>query len=196
MARLRILLAVPALLLAALGLAACGGSSPSVGTVGTVATPTLTSTAPVATAPAPTTQTTPTVSTPTTPTATVTTPRTTRTTTPTTPARTTSTPTAPPSNTAPADTITQPNSGGAGAGPAGCPGAIGGFVKGVQATGTDCGTARNVANAWFDQVQGGAAPSSSINASGYSCSGSMSGERADVTCSGTGGASVTFTASP
>ncbi len=196
MARIRTFCLVPALLALGFGVAACGGSGSDSADVGTVSDPALTSTRPVATAPEPMTQTTPTVTTRTTPTTTVrTTTTTTTATTPTTP-KTTRTTAPPPSNTTPADTITQPSSGGAGAGPTGCPGAIGGFVKGVQATGTDCGQARDVATAWFDQVQGGAAPNSSITASGYSCSGSMSGESAAVTCSGSDGASVSFTASP
>jgi hypothetical protein len=66
----------------------------------------------------------------------------------------------------------------------------------VQASGTDCGQARDVASAWFDKVQGGASPDSSISAGGYDCSGSLEGERAAITCSGAGGSSVTFSASP
>jgi hypothetical protein len=191
MLRTRILGLVPALLLLTLGLAACGGSSSGDQAGVTTDQPTLTSTTsttPTVTATTPTT----TTATPTTPTTSTATTPPARTTTPTTPTQT-QTSTAPPSNTTPADTITQAPSGGA---PAGCPGAIGGFVKGVQASGTDCGQARDVASAWFDKVQGGASPGSSISASGYSCSGSMAGERADVTCSGAGGSTVTFTASP
>ncbi|HKG02692.1 MAG TPA: hypothetical protein VKB03_05890, partial [Conexibacter sp.] len=83
--------------------------------------------------------------------------------------------------------------GGAGGAPAGCPSAVGGFVRDIRAT--DCGVARNVATAWFDAVHGGAAPDSTIDAAGYSCSGTLAGERASVTCGGSGG-SVSFTASP
>jgi hypothetical protein len=86
-------------------------------------------------------------------------------------------------------TTTQP-SGGA---PAGCPNAVGGFIRDLRAT--DCGAARTVANAWFAAVHGGAAPDSAIQAAGYSCSGTLSGQRASVTCSGSGG-TVLFTASP
>ncbi|MCW2952811.1 MAG: hypothetical protein JWQ48_1981 [Conexibacter sp.] len=180
---------VPALLLLTLGLAACGGSSSGDHAAVTTDQPALTGTTP--TTPPATTATTPTTTPRTPTTSTATTPPAT-TTTPTTPAPT-QTSTAPPSNTAPADTIPQQRSGGA---PAGCPGAIGGFVKGVQASGTDCGQARDVASAWFDKVQGGASPDSSISAGGYDCSGSLEGERAAITCSGAGGSSVTFTASP
>lgn len=86
-------------------------------------------------------------------------------------------------------TTTQP-SGGA---PAGCPNAVGGFIRDVRAT--DCGAAQAVANAWFDAVHDGAAPDSAIQAAGYGCSGTLSGQRASVTCSG-GGGTVAFTASP
>ena len=104
---------------------------------------------------------------------------------------TTTTPATTPTATQPSGgaTTTQP-SGGA---PAGCPSAVGGFVRDIRAT--DCGVARNVATAWFDAVHGGAAPDSTIEAAGYSCSGTLAGERASVTCSGSGG-SVAFTASP
>jgi len=94
-----------------------------------------------------------------------------------------------PSNASGGATTAQP-SGGA---PAGCPNAVGGFIRDVRAT--DCGVARTVAGAWFDAVHGGAAPDSAIQAAGYSCSGTLSGERADVTCNGSGGI-VAFTASP
>jgi len=86
-------------------------------------------------------------------------------------------------------TTTQP-SGGA---PAGCPNAVGGFIRDVRAS--DCGVARTVASAWFAAVHGGAAADSTIQAGGYSCSGTLAGERASVTCSGASGP-VAFTASP
>jgi hypothetical protein len=70
---------------------------------------------------------------------------------------------------------------------------VGGFIRDVRAT--DCGVARTVASAWFDAVHDGAAPDGAIAAAGYSCSGALSGERASVTCSGSGGV-VAFTASP
>jgi hypothetical protein len=90
-------------------------------------------------------------------------------------------------------TTTQPTTGFAGGAPAGCPPVIGGFIRDVRAT--DCGVARTVANAWFDAVHDGAAPDGAITAAGYSCSGTLSGERASVTCNGSGG-TVAFTASP
>lgn len=104
---------------------------------------------------------------------------------------TTTTPATTPTTTQPSGgaTTTQP-SGGA---PAGCPSAVGGFIRDVRAT--DCGVARSVATAWFDAVHGGAAPDSSIDAAGYTCGATLVGERASVTCSGNGG-SVAFTASP
>jgi len=134
-------------------------------------------------------------------------PLTTRTTAPATTAVTTATTTVPTTTTAPATTTTAPattptttqSSGGAtttqpsGGAPAGCPSAVGGFIRDVRAT--DCGVARNVATAWFDAVHGGAAPDGTIDAAGYSCSGTLAGERASVTCSGSGG-TVAFTASP
>jgi len=86
-------------------------------------------------------------------------------------------------------TTTQPTGGA----PAGCPPAVGGFIRDLR--GTDCGVARQVATAWFSAVHGGAAPDSPIEAAGYSCSGTLSGERANVTCSGASGG-VAFTASP
>lgn len=90
-------------------------------------------------------------------------------------------------------TTTQPTTGFAGGAPAGCPTVVGGFIRDVRAT--DCGVARTVASAWFDAVHDGAAPDSTIAAAGYSCSGTLSGERASVTCAGSGG-TVAFTASP
>jgi hypothetical protein len=136
-------------------------------------------------------------------------PLTAQTTAPTTTAATTATTTVPATTTtapatttttAPATTPTAPQpSGGAtttqpsGGAPAGCPPAIGGFIRDVRAT--DCGVARSVATAWFAAVRGGAAPDSTVDAAGYSCSGSLAGERASVSCTGSGG-SVSFTASP
>ena len=169
---LRRALVVPVLPLLAAALTACGGSSGPV----TEAPPPLTSASQT------TTPTVPTTTTPTTPTTTATT------TTPTTPATT-------PVTTTPARTTTAPSTTPGGA-PAGCPGAIGGFVRDVQASGTDCTSARSVAQAWFSAVHGGASPASQISAAGYSCGGSMSGERASVRCTGSGGAAVSFTASP
>jgi hypothetical protein len=165
------LLALPLGFALALAIGACG-SGDAQKSVATVSPSPLT---------APTTATTTTATTP----ATVpTTTTTTTVTTTTTPATTTTT--TQPSGGA---TTTQP-SGGA---PAGCPSAVGGFIRDVRAT--DCGVARGVAAAWFAAVHGGAAPDSTIEAAGYSCSGTLSGERASVTCSGSGG-SVAFTASP
>ncbi|HEX5146770.1 MAG TPA: hypothetical protein VFV85_07085 [Conexibacter sp.] len=104
---------------------------------------------------------------------------------------TTTAPATTPTQTTPVTTTTstQP-SGGA---PAGCPTAVGGFIRDVRAT--DCGVAGSVANAWFAAVHGGARPDSTISAGGYSCTGTLAGERASVSCSGSGG-SVDFTASP
>jgi hypothetical protein len=105
---------------------------------------------------------------------------------------TTTTPATTPTSTQPsggAPPATQP-SGGA---PAGCPSAVGGFIRDVHAT--DCGVARSVASAWFDAVHGGARPDSAINAAGYACSATLAGERASVSCTSANG-SVIFTASP
>lgn len=120
---------------------------------------------------------------------------------PTTTATTTATTTQPsggatttqPSGGAPATTptTTQPSGGGAG----GCPNAVGGFIRDVRASGTDCGVAGEVAAAWFDAIDGGAAPDAPITAAGYACSGTLAGQIASVTCQGDGGR-VTFTASP
>jgi hypothetical protein len=164
----------------AVGVGACGSDDGSESAVTVPSTP-LTetrATVPTITATTPTT-TTQTATTPpaTTPTATTTVP-TTPATTPTTPATT--------------GTSTQA-SGGA---PAGCPSAVGGFIRDVSASGADCSVARSVATAWFDAIHGGAAPDTPIEAAGYTCAGTLSGERASVACSGSGGASVTFTASP
>jgi hypothetical protein len=89
-----------------------------------------------------------------------------------------------------APTSTQPTGGA----PAGCPSAVGGFIRDVRAT--DCGVATSVANAWFAAVHGGARPDSPIQAAGYSCDATMAGERASVSCTAAGGGSVAFTASP
>ncbi|MBS1869100.1 MAG: hypothetical protein JSS99_05510 [Actinobacteria bacterium] len=167
-------LAVPAFLLGcacALALAACGGDK-SAATVAAppIASDTTTSptTATVVTTTAPTT--TAPAATSTTPTALSTTPTTS-------------------SHASGGATTTQP-SGGA---PAGCPNAVGGFIRDLRAS--DCGVARTVASAWFAAVHGGAAPDSTIQAGGYSCSATLAGERASVTCSGDSGP-VAFTASP
>jgi hypothetical protein len=114
---------------------------------------------------------------------------------------TTPTTTAPATTTAPSTTPTTPShaSGGAtttqpsGGAPAGCPPAVGGFIRDVRAS--DCSVAREVATAWFAAVHDGAAPDGAIDAAGYSCSGRLAGERASVTCTGARGA-VAFTASP
>jgi hypothetical protein len=105
-------------------------------------------------------------------------------------ATTTGTSTAPSSRSSGGATTTEP-SGGA---PAGCPSAVGGFIRDVRAT--DCSVARTVANAWFDAVHAGARPDGTIQAAGYSCDATMSGERASVACSAAAGGSVAFTASP
>jgi hypothetical protein len=98
-----------------------------------------------------------------------------------------------PSHASGGATTTRPTTGFAGGAPAGCPNAVGGFIRDLRAT--DCGVARTVASAWFDAVHGGAAPDGAIQAAGYSCNGTLSGERASVTCGGSGG-TVAFTASP
>jgi hypothetical protein len=114
---------------------------------------------------------------------------------------TSATTTAPTATTAPSTTPTTPTqaSGGAtttqpsGGAPAGCPAAVGGFIRNLRAS--DCSVAREVTTAWFAAIHDGAAPDSSITAAGYSCSGRLSGERASVTCTGSHG-DVAFTASP
>ena len=126
------------------------------------------------------------------------------TTTATTPTTTTTAPATAPATT-PATVPTTPGGGGgapatqppsSGGAPASCPSAVGGFVHDVHASGADCGRARSVGEAWFAAVHGGAAPDSQITAAGYSCMGAMDGERADVTCTSSGGGTVSFTASP
>jgi hypothetical protein len=96
--------------------------------------------------------------------------------------------------TTPSQTSTSA-AGATGGAQAGCPDAPGGFIRGVQARGTDCGRARDVASAWFTAVHNGAAPTSQVSAAGYACSAAMSGERASVSCTG-GGGTISFTASP
>jgi len=163
-------LLAPALGLAcALALGACGGDDGQQSGA-TLTPPPMTTAAPGTTA-ATTTATTP--------------PATVTTTTPTTAATTPTTSTSPSGGA----TVTQP-SGGA---PAGCPPAVGGFIRNLHAS--DCGVARTVASAWFDAVHGGAAPDGAVDAAGYACRGTLSGERANVTCTGATGA-VSFTASP
>lgn len=153
-------------------MAACGGSKRQAD----VTTPALGSeTAPTTTAPA-TTTTAPVATAP----ATTTRPAT---------APTTTTP-----STTPTTTSSPQGTGGA---QAGCDGSVaGGFIRNVQAGGTDCARAKDVASAWFSAVHGGAAPDSQIAAAGYTCGATMAGERASVTCTATGGSKVTFTASP
>lgn len=112
-------------------------------------------------------------------------------TTPTTTTRTTTTATTQTTTHASGGAAPPAQTGGA---PAGCPSAVGGFIRDVRAT--DCGVAGAVANAWFAAVHGGARPDGTIQADGYSCSATMAGERANVACSGAGGGSVAFTASP
>lgn len=169
------LLALPLALVLGAALGACGSDDVQE-SAAPVAQPPLTTTQPTtSTATSPTTTTTGTTTVP---------PSTTTTTTPatTTPTQTVTTPTT---------TSTQP-SGGA---PAGCPTAVGGFIRDMRTSGTDCGVARSVATAWFDAVHGGAAPDAPVTAAGYACSATLAGERASVSCTGSGG-SVSFTASP
>jgi hypothetical protein len=118
------------------------------------------------------------------------------------PVATVTTPATTPTSTQPTGgaTTTQPTTGFAGGArgapsgsAAGCPTAVGGFIRDVR--GTDCGVAHSVATSWYDAIRGGAAADSTIDAAGYSCSGTLAGERASVTCSGSGG-TVSFTASP
>ncbi len=172
MPRARIL-ALPLGFLLAVAIAACGSSDSDDDAATLASPPATTQTAPATTA----------ATTVTTTAQTTTVPATTTTTTSTTPAATTTVP------TTPTATSTQP-SGGA---PAGCPPAVGGFIRDLRAT--DCGVAREVATAWFGAVHSGTAPDSAIDAAGYSCSGTLAGERASVTCSG-GSGPITFTASP
>lgn len=163
-------LALPLGFLLAATIAACGGGShDSAATLTTPPPPTPGATSTVATAMTPTT-TQATTAPPATTTTVATTPTTTR-----------------PSGGASAPAQT-------GGAPAGCPSAVGGFIRDVRAT--DCGVAGSVANAWFAAVHGGARPDGTIQADGYSCTATMSGERASVSCSGAGGGSVAFTASP
>lgn len=171
MSRPLAVLALPLGVLCALALAACGSDN-SQESGATVTPPPMTSGATSPTTVPATTATTPTTTAPTTTAAT--TPGATQTTT---------------QRVTGGATTTQP-SGGA---PAGCPPAVGGFVRNLH--GSDCGVARTVASAWFDAVHGGAAPDGTIDAAGYSCSGTLSGERASVTCTGAHG-DVSFTASP
>jgi hypothetical protein len=73
---------------------------------------------------------------------------------------------------------------------------MGGFIRDVRVAGSDCGRARDVATAWFAAVHDGADPGAQVPAAGYTCGGTVSGERATVSCSGQGGAKVSFVASP
>ncbi len=162
------LLALPLGLLAALAISACGsgGSKHSAATLPPLSAPTQ-------------------ASVPTTTATTVATATQTTTAPSTTPTTTTRTTTHASGGAAP-----QQTTGGA---PAGCPAAVGGFIRDVRAT--DCGVAGTVANAWFAAVHAGARPDGAIQADGYTCTGTMAGEQASVSCSGSGG-SVAFTASP
>jgi hypothetical protein len=164
------LLALPLGFVCALAVAACGSDSQESGA--TVTPPPISSgsTAPATTVATATTTTGTTTTVPTTTTAPSTTPTT--------------------STQASGGATTTVPSGGA---PAGCPNAVGGFIRDVHAS--DCTVAREVASAWFAAVHDGAAPDGTITAAGYSCSGRLSGERANVTCTGARG-DVAFTASP
>jgi hypothetical protein len=165
--------------LAATGLSACGGDDAE---PAATAFPDTRETTPATTATATTA--------PTTPTTTVA-PTTTATTTATTTQPSGGATTTQPSGgaSAPTETTTRP------AGPAGCADAVGGFIRDVRASGTDCGVAGEVAAAWFDAIDGGAAPDAPVTAAGFACSGALAGQVASVTCQGKGGR-VTFTASP
>jgi hypothetical protein len=174
-ARLRTFIVVALSLALAAALAACGGSGGNA--ADTVAQPPLTGTQPTTAALPPATST-----------GTATAPA--ATSTGTTTATTQQTGGATPSQT------TTSAAGATGGAQAGCPDAVGGFIRDVQARGTDCGRARDVASAWFAAVHDGAAPTSQVPASGYTCSASMSGERAAVSCSGGAGGTIDFTASP
>ena len=82
-----------------------------------------------------------------------------------------------------------------GGAPAGCPSAVGGFIRDVPRDRLRRRRAA-VATAWFDAVHGGAAPDGPIEAAGYSCNGTLAGERASVTCSGSGGTRLFHRPSP
>jgi hypothetical protein len=131
-------------------------------------------------------------------------PATTATTTTAAPATTTATTPAGVPTTTPSTVPTTTNAGGAppsappssGGAPASCPSSVGGFVHDVHVSGADCSRARAVGEAWFAAVHGGASPASQLAADGYDCSGTLDGERADVTCTSSGGGTVSFTASP
>ncbi|HXE46500.1 MAG TPA: hypothetical protein VN635_15060 [Conexibacter sp.] len=161
------LLALPLGFLVALAVAACGsgGSKDSATTVPPLSATTEASTPTIATT---------TVTTATQPT-TVTTTTTTQTT------------------TRPSGGAAPSNPAASGGAPAGCPSAVGNFIRDVRAT--DCSVARSVADAWFAAVHAGARPDGPIQADGYSCTGAMAGEQASVSCTA-GGGSVAFTASP
>jgi hypothetical protein len=103
---------------------------------------------------------------------------------------------APPQDDPPGQRTPARRPSGGSATPVECGEAIGGFVKGISASGADCGAASGVVSSWYEAVNQGSAPDAAIEAAGYTCSGSMSGQRATVSCSGAGGARVSFTASP
>ena len=113
------------------------------------------------------------------------------------PTTATSTATAPPPVTATTPAVAAPRPSTApGGAPAGCPTAVGGFVRDVRASGVDCDRARGVAQAWYAAIRGGASPTTQIAAAGYACVGTLAEERASVRCTGAGGSAVAFSASP
>ena len=189
------LLRAAAALLAAAALAACGGDDGAQADA-TISQPPLTVAEPTATATTPQTATTPP--------ATATTPAQPPATTATTPdagggapARTQpDAPRAPGGAPAPDDPGAPSRDTGGSAAPRDCGEAIGGFIRGIAASGADCAAATAVANAWFGAVNEGAAPDSAIDANGYACTARMSGERASVTCTGGDGGRIAFVASP
>lgn len=176
--------AAPVLVAVALGLSACGGSDDAEQADATVPQTTRS-----------TTPTTP-VTTPTTtvPTQTTTTPAQPPQTTATQPPATT--PTTPQQNggaTTPARSRTTPSQTGGATGPSSCGSVAGGFISGVQASGTACGEATSVANDWLGQV-GESGPEADVVAGGYACSGRRSGDATAITCIAEGGRRVTFSA--
>lgn len=180
MRRILHVLLLPLGVSAAIGLAACGGDDEPQ-RAATAAPPATQTTAARTTAAATTPPTT-------------TAPPTTATTTPTAPSGGAPASTTPSSGGASATTPTTTRPAGGG-GAAGCAEAVGGFIRDVRASGTDCAVAGEVAGAWFDAIDAGQPPDAPITAAGFACAGTLAGQVASVTCRGKGG-SVTFTASP
>jgi hypothetical protein len=79
--------------------------------------------------------------------------------------------------------------------PTSCGTTAGHFIRSIQTIGADCGTARQVANAWLARVQHGSDPAKPITAGAYVCAARFQGQLAVALCRA-GPSRIVFSAQP